>query len=104
MKRAMAAEYSRELSAKVFIGQCHLAKLGFWQGGPPPYGLSRLLIDENRNRKFLLDHGQQKSIHTDRVILEPGPLAEVQIVRRIFDAFVVDGKTRPTATATMKVL
>ena len=39
MKRAMAGEYSRELSAKVFAGQCRLVNLGFRQGGTPGYGL-----------------------------------------------------------------
>ena len=34
VKRAMAGEYSRELSAKVFKGQCKLIELGFRQGGP----------------------------------------------------------------------
>jgi hypothetical protein len=29
VKRAMAGQYSRELSAKVFIGQCRLIELGF---------------------------------------------------------------------------
>ena len=33
VKRAMAGEYSRELSAKVFKGQCRLIELGFRQGG-----------------------------------------------------------------------
>src|ERR1700761_7029062 len=41
VKRSMAAEYSRELSAKVFEGQCRLVKLGFHQGGSPGYGLRR---------------------------------------------------------------
>lgn len=31
VKRAMAGEYSRELSAKVFAGQCKLIELGFKQ-------------------------------------------------------------------------
>ena len=51
MKRAMAGEYSRELSAKVFIGQCRLIRLGFRQGGPAGYGLRRQLVDEHRPRK-----------------------------------------------------
>jgi len=34
VKRAMAGEYSRELSAKVFAGQCRLIEKGFRQGGP----------------------------------------------------------------------
>lgn len=33
VKRAMAGEYSRELSTKVFLGACRLIKLGFKQGG-----------------------------------------------------------------------
>ena len=33
IKRTMAAEYSRELSAKVFAGQAKLTELGFRQGG-----------------------------------------------------------------------
>jgi DNA invertase Pin-like site-specific DNA recombinase len=39
VKRAMAGEYSRELSAKVFAGQCRLIELGYRQGGPAGYGL-----------------------------------------------------------------
>ena len=41
VKRAMAGEYSRELSAKVFTGQCRLIELGYRQGGSPGYGLRR---------------------------------------------------------------
>jgi DNA invertase Pin-like site-specific DNA recombinase len=37
VKRAMAGEYSRELSAKVFAGQCRLIELGFRQGGMAGY-------------------------------------------------------------------
>ena len=40
VKRAMAGEYSRELSVKVFTGQCRLIELGYRQGGPPGYGLT----------------------------------------------------------------
>ena len=41
VKRAMAGEYSRELSTKVFAGQCRLIELGFRQGGAPGFGLRR---------------------------------------------------------------
>ena len=54
LKRSMAAEYSRELSVKVFSGQCRLIELGFRQGGPAGYGLRRQLIDRDRNPKGLL--------------------------------------------------
>ena len=39
LKRKMAGEYSRELSVKVFAGQCRLIEHGFRQGGPAGFGL-----------------------------------------------------------------
>src|ERR1700712_2164712 len=73
VKRAMAGEYSRELSVKVFTGQCRLIELGFRQGGPPGYGLRRSLIDQSGASKGVLSRGEQKSLQTDRVVLVPGP-------------------------------
>jgi len=84
MKRAMAAEYSRELSAKVWDGQRRLIREGFCQGGFPSIGLRRLLISADGEPKFLLAKGEQKSIATDRVVLVPGPPGEVALVNRIF--------------------
>jgi len=46
LKRGVAGEKSRELSVKVFAAQCRLVKLGFRQGGPPGYGLRRLLLNQ----------------------------------------------------------
>jgi DNA invertase Pin-like site-specific DNA recombinase len=88
VKRAMAGEYSRELSAKVFSGQCHLIELGFRQGGTAGFGLRRMLCDIHGQSKGVLDRGELKSIQTDRVILIPGPPEEVDIVRWIFRTFV----------------
>ena len=93
IKRAMAAEYSRELSTKVFIGQCRITKLGFWRGGPASYGLRRVLLDETGERRMQLEYGQRKSLQTDRVMLKRGPVAERQIVKSIFDSFVKHKKT-----------
>ena len=73
VKRAMAGEYSRELSAKVFAGQCRLIRYGFRQGGPAGFGLRRVLVDEHRKVKAELARSEQKSLQTDRVILAPGP-------------------------------
>jgi DNA invertase Pin-like site-specific DNA recombinase len=90
VKRAMAGEYSRELSAKVFIGQCRLIELGFRQGGPPGFGLRRMLRDASGQNKGVLNRQEQKNIQTDRVILVPGPPEEVEIVRWIYRTFVED--------------
>lgn len=51
IKRVMAAEYSRERSAKVHAGQLRLARLGFKMGGSIRYGLQRVAVDENQRRK-----------------------------------------------------
>ena len=93
VKRVMAGEYSRELSTKVFMGQCRLVELGFRQGGVAGYGLRRLLLDEKRQPKGELHPGERKSLQTDRVILIPGPSDEVNVVRRIYDRFVRGDKT-----------
>lgn len=91
VKRAMAGEYSRELSAKVFAGQCRLVELGFRQGGPAGYGLRRVLVDQLGSVKTELTRGEHKSLQTDRVILVPGPAREVQVVNDIYRWFIDDG-------------
>jgi DNA invertase Pin-like site-specific DNA recombinase len=90
LKRAMAGEYSRELSAKVFAGQCRLITLGYRQGGTPGYGLRRQLLDQHGQPKALLARGERKSFQMERVILTPGPEIEVATVRRVYDLFTVD--------------
>ncbi len=91
VKRAMAAEYSRELSGKVFAGQCRLIELGYRQGGAAGYGLRRMLIDEHGEPKGELKAGEHKSLQTDRVILTPGPAEEREVVQWIYRAFTEDG-------------
>ncbi|PBB44972.1 recombinase family protein [Mesorhizobium sp. WSM3866] len=91
VKRAMAGEYSRELSVKVFAGQANLIRLGYRQGGTPGFGLRRVLVDQTGNHKIELARGEHKSIATDRVILVPGPADEVALVQQIYRSFVEDG-------------
>ncbi len=57
VKRAMAGEYSRELSNTVFMGQCRLIELGYRQGGSPGFGLRRLLLDESSSPNGHLQQG-----------------------------------------------
>lgn len=91
VKRAMAGEYSRELSAKVFAGQCRLIELGFRQGGPAGYGLRRVLVDQSGSVKSHLARGEHKSLQTDRVILVPGPEEEIRMVQLMYKLFIDDG-------------
>ena len=92
VKRAMAGEYSRELSTKVFAGQCRLIEHGFRQGGPAGFGLRRQLIDQAKAIKGMLSRGEHKSIQTDRVVLVPGPAEEIYTVCWIYRMFVKAGK------------
>jgi DNA invertase Pin-like site-specific DNA recombinase len=93
LKRAMAGEYSRELSVKVFAGQKRVMSLGFRLGGIAGYGYRRLLVDGNRTAKGILAPGEWKSISTDRILLVPGPTSEIETVNFVYSTFVRDGKS-----------
>jgi len=84
LKRMMAAEYSRELSAKSFRGQKLLSEKGFRTGGTAGYGLCRMAISEDGSRTQILRPGELKSISSDRVVLIPGPKEEVEVVLKMF--------------------
>jgi DNA invertase Pin-like site-specific DNA recombinase len=94
IKRNMAAEYSRELSAKVIAGQRRLAEKGFWQGGPPGYGLRRMILAADGTERGVAGHGAYKALQSDRTVLILGPPEELEVVRRIFRLFVVGGLHR----------
>lgn len=101
VKRAMAGEYSRELSAKVFTGQCRLIELGYRQGGMAGYGLRRMRIDQNGVPQGILQFGEHKSLQTDRVILVPGPEEELETVRLMYRLFVDGGKVESEIAARL---
>lgn len=103
VKRTMAGEYSRELSVKVFAGQCRLIEMGFRQGGPAGYGLRRQLIDKNAEPKGQLGRGDRKSLQTDRVILVPGPEHEIQLIREIYERFAESGETETQIAASLNL-
>lgn len=62
IKRAAAADFSRQLSKKVFIGQCRITELGFWHGGAPAFGLRRELVNEQGLSRGVLQAGQRKAL------------------------------------------
>lgn len=88
LKRTMAGEYSRELGVKISAGLRRAASFGFKQGGPAVYGMRRMLVSQDGQRKQELKFGERKSLATDRVILVPGPVEEVQVVRDIYRMLV----------------
>jgi DNA invertase Pin-like site-specific DNA recombinase len=61
MKRAMAGEYNRELSAKIARAHRYHAERGFHQGGPANYGLRRLPVMYGISRKLSCETAKQKA-------------------------------------------
>ncbi len=86
----MAAEYSRELSEKVFRGKSRLVGMGFWMGGMAGYGYRRLMISAAGKPKQKMQVGEAKSLTTDRVILNCWPTGR----NRMRASYVFDGGKR----------
>lgn len=98
LKRTMAGEYSRELGVKVFEGKKRLVLAGFRVGGAAGCGFRRLMLSKDGIPKQLLEKGEYKNLHDDRIILVPGPNSEIQVVRLIF-RMVLKKRMGPTLIA-----
>ena len=90
MKRIAAADYSRELSSKVFLAQCRIIKMGYKLGGMAGYGLRRALLDSNGEFIRIMEKGEWKAVQTHRVVLVPGPKHEIEVVNLIFHWYAID--------------
>jgi DNA invertase Pin-like site-specific DNA recombinase len=101
LKRAMAAEFSRELSVKVHAGQSRLTALGYRVCGAAGFGLQKSLIDEHGHPTVRLSPGQRKSIKSDRVVLVPGPPDEIRTVRRVYDLFIREKRSMASIARTL---
>lgn len=88
IKRVMAGEFSRELSAKVYAGHCRSVSNGYYVGSSPGFGLRRFVVDDRGRPRMALSAGDRKALTTDRTILVPGPPEEVKVVHDIYDMFV----------------
>jgi DNA invertase Pin-like site-specific DNA recombinase len=90
MKRAMAGEYSRDLSARVTHAQLRYAAMGFHLGGTPNFGFRRVVVDDEGRPVRELRNGEHKYLTTDKVVLIPGPKQDLDIVREVFRLFTLD--------------
>lgn len=88
LKRLMAGEYSRELSARVFAAQSNYTLMGFKQGGSAGYGLRRITLDQAGRPRAELGAGERKAVQTDRVVLGLGPGDETLVVSAIYDWYL----------------
>ena len=101
IERYMAAEYSRQLSHKVFHGCAQVSREGYSAGGMACYGMGRLLLDVNKNPIRILERGEHKQIANERVTFTPLDDETTQIVKDIFDMFVDDHKTPSRIAAVL---
>ncbi|MCK1359037.1 recombinase family protein [Bradyrhizobium sp. 199] len=88
IKRVMAAEYSRELSAKVYAGQCRFARLGYKPCGRAGYALVRELVDEKMQTRGVMKKGDRKYILTDHIRIRLGDPKEIAVVKWVFQRFL----------------
>jgi DNA invertase Pin-like site-specific DNA recombinase len=91
LKRVMAAEYSRDLSERTTMAIARLVRDGFWGGASPGYGLRRMLVGKDGQRKRVMNVGERKALHDEHTILVPGPSNEIMVIKEIFRLYT-DGK------------
>lgn len=84
IKRYLAADYSRQLSGKVFAGSVKVSEQGYSAGGMASYGLVRVLLDEARQPIGRLQSGQHKVIANQRVTFEPTGDEDTATVQHMF--------------------
>lgn len=98
IKRAMAAEYSRELSEKIILSKRGVGLQGYWPGGSPPLGLRRSVTAAAGGPTRRFEAGERNAVKGERVRIVPGPAAEIRRVRQIFRLCVDEGLS-PNAIA-----
>ncbi|HTZ99933.1 MAG TPA: recombinase family protein [Candidatus Aquilonibacter sp.] len=94
LKRSMAGEYSRELSAKVTTSQHRVAAKGFHAAGAAGYGLRRMMVDKEGRHVLLLRNGQRKFGREWRTVLVRGPEDEIAVIKRIYSLYLRRGLTQ----------
>ncbi len=93
LKRVMAAEYSRDLSCKVYEGAKRISEMGFRAGGPRWLWAAQNAVRRRRHPQATLEVGERKNVMTERVNLVPGPMQEVSCVREIYRMVIHERRT-----------
>ncbi len=93
IQRYMAAEYSRQLSDKVFHGCVKVSEQGYSAGGVAMYGMARQLLDVDKKPIRLLKRGEHKQSANERVTFAPKNDATTETVKKIFQLFVKEHYT-----------
>lgn len=84
LKRAMAAEFSRELAVKTRAGQNSALDRGLHMGSLPCLGISRLAVSKRGDAARELGPFEHKAFSREHVRWIRGPESEVKLVQEIF--------------------
>jgi len=88
IERYMAAEYSKQLSEKVFAGSVKVSEQGYSAGGSACYGMVRVRISADKKIREVLRPGEWKVLANDRITFAPANDETTEAVKYIFDSFV----------------
>lgn len=88
VKRIMAGEYVRELSARVKFAKRRRAIMGHRVGACVGFGLRRQATHMNGTPRAVMEAGERKAISSDHTSVIHGPPEEVATVKRIFRLYV----------------
>lgn len=100
LKRAMAAEFSRENGKRVRLALRRTASCGFKASGTVRFGLRRLLVDVSRKPIRVLNEGEYGGTPGHRVVYTYGPPHEVECVRQMF-TWALNGQRPATIAASL---
>lgn len=101
VRRVMASEYSRDRSRLVRYAQSRATRLGFHSGGPPPYGMQRVMVTSDGRHVQALARGEWKALSNHRTRLVAGDPEAVATIRRIFALYDEGGMG---ATSIVRIL
>jgi len=101
LERYMAAEYSRQLSDKVFYGCVKVSEQGYSAGGTAVYGMVRQLLDGDKKPVRILKTGEHKQIANERVTFVPKEDETTETVREVFNLFTKERYLIPDIVALL---
>ena len=93
VKRAMAGEYSRELSAKVFLGQPRLASMGSAWEAPAAMGFAACLSTTPARQRENYSPARQRTFRPIASSCSRVLGGSAKVVRWIYRRFVDDGRS-----------
>jgi len=101
IKRVMAGEYSRELSARSSASIRKRVLAGNVQGGPPPFGVRRRAYNPDGTAGRFLLTGERRPRQDQAMRWVPGEAIELATLRELFRLYASTGRTITETASTL---